>query len=118
MEKDREIADFTAKTKKLEFKHNRDLKEAKIAKERAETLLRDEKAKTDKYSRAAQENSEQRQALEIRLAELKREKEREVAEVLAKYNSLKEEVRSYERILPTFTFLNELALTIPQLPNY
>ena len=34
MEKDREIADFEAKMKKVEFKHARELKELKVAKER------------------------------------------------------------------------------------
>ena len=36
----------------------------------------------------------------------------------AQYNSIKEEVRSYERILPTHTFLTEIALSIEQLPTY
>lgn len=34
------------------------------------------------------------------------------------YNSIKEEVRSYERILPTLTFLSELGAKIEQLPTY
>jgi hypothetical protein len=34
------------------------------------------------------------------------------------YNSLKEEVRSYERILPTLTFMNELNLNIADIPPY
>jgi hypothetical protein len=76
MEKDREIADFTARMKKVEFKHNRELKELTIGRERAETLLREEKGRSDKYSRTAQERTQQTQVLELRLAELKRDKER------------------------------------------
>lgn len=41
-----------------------------------------------------------------------------MTEVQIKYNGLKEEVRSYERILPTFTFLSEIGQTISELPNY
>lgn len=118
MEKDREIADFAARMKKVEFKHNRELKEGSITRERAEALLREEKARSDKHSRAAQEHAQLNHVLELRLAELKREKERELTDVSGKYNALKEEVRSYERILPTFTFLADLGLTIAHLPNY
>lgn len=118
MEKDREIADFAARMKKVEFKHSRDIKDAKIAKDRFEALLKEEKTKSDKYSRAAQQNAEQNQILELRLAELKRDKDKELADIQSKYNTLKEEVRSYERILPTFTFLTDLSLTINELPNY
>jgi hypothetical protein len=39
-------------------------------------------------------------------------------EVRAQYNSIKEEVRSYERILPTHIFLTEIEMTINQLPTY
>lgn len=63
MEKDREIADFTAKMKKVEFKHNREVKEASIAKERAETLLKDEKGRLDKQTKAAQQHAQQNQVL-------------------------------------------------------
>ena len=41
-----------------------------------------------------------------------------MGEVRAQYNAIKEEVRGYERILPTLTFLNELNLTIGQIPTY
>ena len=54
----------------------------------------------------------------MRLCELKKDKERELTEIQTKYNALKEEVRSYERILPTFTFLSEIGQTIGELPNY
>ena len=81
-------------------------------------MLKDEKGKADKYSRQAQEHAEQNRILEVRWSELKKEKEKELADVQNKYNALKEEVRSYERILPTFTFLEELQLTISELPNY
>lgn len=61
--------------------------------------------KSDKYNKLAQENIQQNQILELRLCELKKDKERELTDIQTKYNALKEEVRSYERILPTFTFL-------------
>lgn len=54
----------------------------------------------------------------MRLAALKEEKEKEILEVRAQYNSIKEEVRSYERILPTHTFLTEIAMSIEKLPTY
>jgi hypothetical protein len=54
----------------------------------------------------------------MRLNELKEEKEKEVADVRAQYNAIKEEVRSYERILPTHTFLTEIGFKIYQLPTY
>lgn len=98
--------------KKTEFKHSRDLKEAKIAEDRAKGLLKEEKAKVDKLTKQAKENQEQNQLLTLRLAELRDEKEREVSEIRSQYNSLKEEVRSYERILPTLTFMNEFNLRI------
>lgn len=63
MEKDREIADFTAKMKKVEFKHSRELKEVTIAKERAEALLKDEKGRCDKHTKAAQQHAQQNQVL-------------------------------------------------------
>jgi hypothetical protein len=56
MEKDREISDFDSKLKKIEFKHNREVKEAKTAEERAKGLLKEEKAKVDKLSKHANEN--------------------------------------------------------------
>ena len=49
---------------------------------------------------------------------MKEEKEKEILEVRAQYNSIKEEVRSYERILPTHTFLTEIAMSIEKLPTY
>jgi hypothetical protein len=63
MEKDREIADFTAKMKKVEFKHNRELKETTIGRERAEALLREEKGRCDKQTKAAQQHAQQNQVL-------------------------------------------------------
>jgi len=95
MEKDREIADFEAKMKKVEFKHARELKELKVAKERFEALLKDEKSKADKFSRQAHEHADQNKVLELRWSELKKEKEKELADVQNKYNALKDEVRSY-----------------------
>lgn len=56
MEKQREISDFQSKLKKIEFKHNRDLKEAKSGEERAKALLKQEKVKVDKISKQANEN--------------------------------------------------------------
>lgn len=118
MEKEREISDFDSKLKKIEFKHNREVKEAKAGEERAKGLLKEEKARVDKLSKQANENQEQNNLLQMRLAALKEEKEKEILEVRAQYNSIKEEVRSYERILPTHTFLTEIAMTIEQLPTY
>lgn len=40
MEKDSEISNYEAKLKKAEFKHSREIKEAKMAEERATTLLK------------------------------------------------------------------------------
>jgi hypothetical protein len=54
----------------------------------------------------------------MRLSALKEEKEKEILEVRAQYNSIKEEVRSYERILPTHTFLTEINTFIDHLPTY
>jgi hypothetical protein len=34
------------------------------------------------------------------------------------YNVLKEEVRGYERILPTLTFLTELGRSMGEIPTY
>ena len=45
--------------------------------------------------RQAKENQEQNVLLQMRLNELKDEKEREVGEVRAQYNKIKQEVRSY-----------------------
>ena len=53
-----------------------------------------------------------------KITELRLEKEKEVNEIRQQYNSLKEEVRTYERILPTLTFLNELNLQIATIPTY
>jgi hypothetical protein len=53
MEKEREISDFEAKMKKVEFKHNRELKEARMAEDRSKTLLKEEKAKIDKINKQA-----------------------------------------------------------------
>jgi hypothetical protein len=118
MEKEREISGFEAKLKKLEFKHSRDLKEAKMAEERASGLLKEEKAKNDKVNKQAKENQEQNTLLQMRLAELKEDKEKEVAEVRTQYNNIKQEIRSYERILPTHTFLQESGISIDELPTY
>lgn len=63
MEKDREIADFEAKMKKVDFRHARELKELKVAKERFEALLKDEKSRADKFSRQAQEHQGQNKIL-------------------------------------------------------
>lgn len=95
MEKEREISNFEAKLKKIEFKHSRDLKESKMAEERASNLLKEEKSKSDKYSKQARENQEQNSLLQLRLAELKEDKDKEVAEVRSQYNKIKEEIRSY-----------------------
>ena len=54
----------------------------------------------------------------MRLNELKEEKQKEVSEVKTQYNKIKEEVRSYQRILPTHTFLSECGISIAQLPTY
>lgn len=118
MEKERIISDFDAKLKKIEFRHSRDLKEAKMSEERASNLLKEEKIKSDKFSRQARENQEQNNLLQLRLTELKEDKDREVAEVRLQYNKIKEEIRSYERILPTHAFLQDCALSIDQLPTY
>ena len=56
--------------------------------------------------------------LQLRLTELKEEKEKEVEATRNQYNNLKEQVRSYERILPTHTFMNELGATLDKLPPY
>jgi FtsZ-binding cell division protein ZapB len=56
--------------------------------------------------------------LQMRLAELKEDKEKEVAEVRTQYNNIKQEIRSYERILPTHTFLQESGISIDELPTY
>ena len=92
--------------KKVELKHNREVKDARMKEEKANTLLKDEKAKVDKFKQQATENKEQNELLHRRVADIKAEKEKEVAEVRAQYNTIKEEVRGYERILPTLTFLN------------
>lgn len=81
-------------------------------------MLKEEKAKVDKISKQASENQEQNNLLQMRLSALKEEKEKEILEVRAQYNSIKEEVRSYERILPTHTFLTEINKSIDQLPTY
>ncbi len=78
MEKDREISDFDSKLKKIEFRHNRELKEAKTAEQRAKALLKEEKAKVDKVSKQASENQEQNNLLQMRLSALKQEKEKEI----------------------------------------
>ena len=77
-----------------------------MAEDRAKALLKDEKAKVDKFSKQAKENLEQNTLMHRRVADIKAEKEKEVAEVRAQYNTIKEEVRGYERILPTLTLLN------------
>lgn len=76
MEKEREISNFEAKLKKIEFKHSRDLKEAKMAEEKATNLLKEEKNKSDKFSKQAKENQEQNTLLQLRLTELKEDKDR------------------------------------------
>ena len=63
MEKDRQISDFDSRLKKIEFRHNRELKEAKTAEQRAKGLLKEEKAKVDKVSKQASENQEQNNLL-------------------------------------------------------
>ena len=118
MERDREVAAFQAQTKKTEFKHNRDLKEARQAEDRAKLLLKEEKSKSDKLTKQISQLTQQSQLLERRLSEVKEEKGRELSELTNKYNTLKQEVRSYERILPTFTFLRDLGKNINELPAY
>lgn len=76
--------------KKAEFKHNRDLKEAKIAEERAKILLKEEKGKVDKLSKEAKAAQEQNCLLNMRLGELREEREREVAKAHFQYNALKD----------------------------
>ena len=51
MEKEREISSFEAKFKKAEIKSNRDLKEAKIAEDKAKNTLKEERAKLDKTTK-------------------------------------------------------------------
>lgn len=41
-----------------------------------------------------------------------------MGEIRIQYNAIKEEMRSYERILPTLTFLNELGMHIEEIPPY
>lgn len=118
MEKEREISNFETKLKKIEFKHSRDLKEAKMAEERANNLLKEEKNKSDKFSKQAKENQEQNNLLQLRLTELKEDKEKEIADIRSQYNKIKEEIRSYERILPTHTFLSDCGVGIDELPIY
>ena len=118
MKREREVADFQAKMKKTEFKHSRDIKEAKMAEDRAKNLLKEEKSRVDKLSKVAKEREEQNQLLNRRINELREKNEKEVLEVRAQYNSLKEELRSYERILPTLTFMNELKLSMESIPTY
>ena len=89
-----------------------------MAQDRAGNLLKQEKNKNDKLSRQAKENQEQNVLLQMRLNELKEEKEKEVGEVRSQYNKIKQEVRSYERILPTHTFLEECGKKIEELPTY
>ncbi len=52
-------------------------------------MLKDEKIKVDRFSRQAHEHADQNKILEVRLSELKKEKERELTEVQNKYNALK-----------------------------
>lgn len=75
--------------KKIQFKHTRDLKEVKLAEQRAKNLLKDEKAKVDKLSKQAKENQEQSNLLQMRLAELKQDKDREITEIRTQYNAIK-----------------------------
>lgn len=54
----------------------------------------------------------------MRLTELQESKDKEVAEVRAQFNSIKDKTRNNERILPTPTFLNDIGIHIDQLPIY
>lgn len=56
--------------------------------------------------------------LQLRLTEVKEEKDKEIEGLRTQYNNLKEQVRSYERILPTHTFISQLGTDIHQLPPY
>ncbi len=78
MARDREVSDFETKIKKIDFKHSRDLKESKIAEERAKGLLKEEKKRLDRLTAQVKEAQEQSRLLTMRLAELREEKEREV----------------------------------------
>lgn len=71
MEKEREVTDHAAKLKKIEFKNSRDLKELKMAEEKAKTQLKEEKAKLDKMTKSANEAIQQNAILQHRLSELK-----------------------------------------------
>lgn len=51
----------------MELKHNRDLKEARTAEDRARTLLKDEKNKNDKVSKQLRESQEQVNVLNLRV---------------------------------------------------
>ena len=118
MQKERHIADLQAKIKKSQFKHNRNLQECKINQERVRNLLKDEKNKNDKVGKLVREKEEQNKLLLRKLDELRSQKEKEVGELKNQYNSLKEEVRTYERVLPTLTFLNQFGLRIESIPTY
>lgn len=89
-----------------------------MAEDRATNLLKEEKAKNNKVTKQAKENQEQNALLQLRVTEIKEDKDKEVGEVRAQYNKIKEEIRSYERILPTHTFLTECGIVIGELPTY
>lgn len=56
MEREREVADFETKNKKIEFKHARDIRESKIAEERAKNMLKEEKKRSDRVNAQLKES--------------------------------------------------------------
>lgn len=89
-----------------------------MAEEKAKLQLKEEKQKLDKVTKSMTEVSEQNNVLQHRLNELKEEKDKEIESTRAQYNHLKTEVRSYERILPTHTFMSKFGFNYEQLPTY
>lgn len=78
MEKESEISNFEAKLKKAEFKFSREIKEVKLAEERATALLKQQKAKVDKITKQAKENQQLNNLLQIRLNQLKDDKDKQL----------------------------------------
>lgn len=89
-----------------------------MAEEKLKVQLKEEKQKLDKSTKSLIETTEQNNVLQFRINELKEEKDKEIESTRAQYNFLKNEVRSYERILPTHTFMSKLGATYEQLPTY
>lgn len=51
MQKERELNDFSAKFKRSQLKFNRDIKQIKIAEQKAKVQLKDERTKHDKTTK-------------------------------------------------------------------